>query len=243
LRQSVQAIGQLKDSSHGKLRFATGEPLAGGIAAAAIERLSRRIPVLSSNMENIGPATVTPYLRDRRGEFAITRSGAEELDPDIAAEPLYNERLLVVAASDSPWRRRRRPAWPELLEAPWILSPAEVASDSPIVDALQAIGHALPARLIVSNSLNLRVGLLPSGRFLNPHAPLGPAIRTPAQACLAASDCAAPMGLAGFDLRTQEPDTVAGCACLSGGDAFARPANGRGGVIMTLPAGLARKCG
>jgi DNA-binding transcriptional LysR family regulator len=171
LRQSVQAIGQLKDSSHGELRFATGEPLAGGIAAAAIERLSRRIPVLSSNMEIIGPATVTPYLRDRRGEFAITRSGAEELDPDIAAKPLYNERLLVVAASDSPWRRRRRPAWPELLEAPWILSPAEVASDSPIVDALQAIGRALPARLIVSNSLNLRVGLLPSGRFLKPSCP------------------------------------------------------------------------
>jgi DNA-binding transcriptional LysR family regulator len=42
LRQSVQAIRQLKDPSHGELRFATGEPLAGGIAAAAIERSSQR---------------------------------------------------------------------------------------------------------------------------------------------------------------------------------------------------------
>ena len=56
LRQSIQAIEQLKDPSFGELCFATGEALAGGIVAAAVERVSRRISVLSYNMEPITSA-------------------------------------------------------------------------------------------------------------------------------------------------------------------------------------------
>ena len=166
LRQSMQAINRLKDPRFGELRFATGEALAGGVVAAAVERVSKRVSVLSSSMEPVTRATLLPYLRERRGELVITRLASDELEPDIAAEPLYKERMLVVAARDSVWSRKRRLSWSELLDAPWILSPIEVAHDSPFIEALRDRGASLPANLILSTSLNLRVGLLPSGRFV-----------------------------------------------------------------------------
>ena len=125
LRQSMQAINRLKDPRFGELRFATGEALAGGVVAAAVERVSKRVSVLSSSMEPVTRATLLPYLRERRGELVITRLASDELEPDIAAEPLYKERMLVVAARDSVWSRKRRLSWSELLDAPWILSPIE----------------------------------------------------------------------------------------------------------------------
>ena len=166
LRQSMQAINRLKDPRFGELRFATGEALAGGVVAAAVERVSKRVSVLSSSMEPVTRATLLPYLRERRGELVITRLASDELEPDIAAEPLYKERMLVVAARDSVWSRKRRLSWSELLDAPWILSPIEVAHASPFIEALRDRGASLPANLILSTSLNLRVGLLPSGRFV-----------------------------------------------------------------------------
>ena len=166
LRQSMQAINRLKDPRFGELRFATGEVLAGGVVAAAVERVSKRVSVLSSSMEPVTRATLLPYLRERRGELVITRLASDELEPDIAAEPLYKERMLVVAARDSVWSRKRRLSWSELLDAPWILSRIEVAHDSPFIEALRDRGASLPANLILSTSLNLRVGLLPSGRFV-----------------------------------------------------------------------------
>ena len=166
LRQSMQAINRLKDPRFGELRFATGEALAGGVVAAAVERVSKRISVLSSSMEPVTRVTLLPYLRERRGELVITRLATDELEPDIAAEPLYKERMLVVAARDSVWSRKRRLSWSELLDAPWILSPIEVAHDLPFIEALRDRGASLPANLILSTSLNLRVGLLPSGRFV-----------------------------------------------------------------------------
>jgi len=166
LRQSIQAIEQLKDPSFGELRFATGEALAGGIIAATVERVSRRISVLSYNMEPITSATLVPYLRERHGELVVTRLASNELEPDIAAEPLFNERMLVVAGKDSVWSRKRRLSWPELLDAPWILSPVEVTRESPFTEALSNLGAPLPSNIILSTSLNLRVGLLPSGQFV-----------------------------------------------------------------------------
>ena len=166
LRQSIQAIQQLKDPSFGELRFATGEALAGGIVAKAIERVSRRISALSYSLAPLVGATVAPYLRERRGELVVTRLASSELEADIAAEPLYNERMLVVAGKDTTWSRRRRMSWSELLDAPWILSPVEVTRESPFTEALSNLGASLPSNLIVSASLNLRVGLLPTGRFV-----------------------------------------------------------------------------
>jgi DNA-binding transcriptional LysR family regulator len=165
LRHSIQAIEQLKDPTFGELRFATGEALAGGIVAKAIELVARRISVLSYTMEPAMAAMVVPYLRERRGELVVTRLASTELEPDIAAEPLYTERMLVVAGKDSVWSRRRRLSWSELLDAPWILSPVEVTRESPFTEALSNLG-ALPSNLILSTSLNLRVGLLPTGRFV-----------------------------------------------------------------------------
>ena len=236
LRQSMQAINRLKDPRFGELRFATGEALAGGVVAAAVERVSKRISVLSSSMEPVTRATLLPYLRERRGELVITRLASDELEPDIAAEPLYKERMLVVAARDSVWSRKRRLSWSELLDAPWILSPIEVAHDSPFIEALRDRGASLPANLIlryIAESARRSAALWP---VCNPDALLSPPVWTFAQARLATSFRASGLEIAHSDLHFQAADVVAGGNHVHGGDARPRTPN----VAMNAQSGTTR---
>jgi DNA-binding transcriptional LysR family regulator len=71
-----------------------------------------------------------------------------------------------VASPGSPWIARRKVRLGDLIDEPWIISPFELDASSPFMKACAAEGLSPPRNRILSNSLNLRVGLLPSRRFL-----------------------------------------------------------------------------
>ena len=72
----------------------------------------------------------------------------------------------------SRFARRRRIDLLELAEESWILSRNEVLPGTPLADAFDSIGLPLPARRVVSGSLNMRFYLLETGRFITllPHS-------------------------------------------------------------------------
>jgi len=74
--------------------------------------------------------------------------------------------LFVVAGSSSRWATRRRLTLGELTNEPWILSRQEALQGGPAWNAFRAAGLELPAAIIISDSMNLRLGLLKSGRYL-----------------------------------------------------------------------------
>jgi DNA-binding transcriptional LysR family regulator len=163
LRQSVKEIEFLADPNAAELRVGFSEVPAAGLVPAAIDRLSRRYPRLSIQTEQGNAATVLDLLRARRCELAVIRPPSTE--PDLVAEPLCHEQLFVVVSARSKWARRRKVRLVELLDGPWILSRPEMQPGGPAFEAFRATGSSVP-RSVTSDSLNLRHGLLATGRFI-----------------------------------------------------------------------------
>jgi len=166
LRRSVEAIEVMAKPGTGEVRIAASEIWAAGLVPAAIERVSRRHPHLQFHVEAITPSTLQAYLRERRGELAVTRLIRGTPESDIEVEDLYHERLVVVAGAGNPWIARRNLRLRQLIDEPWIISPFELDESSPLMKACAAEGLSPPTNRILSNSFNLRAGLLVAGRFL-----------------------------------------------------------------------------
>ena len=58
-------------------------------------------------------------LKRRQIELAITRRFLGHEDAEVREEILFDDPLLVYAASDSPWARRRKMSLADLIDAPW----------------------------------------------------------------------------------------------------------------------------
>jgi DNA-binding transcriptional LysR family regulator len=164
MRQGVEEIQFLADPGRGRLRVGFSEVLAAGLVPAAIDRLVRRFPHMSVETQHGNVPTVVEHLKARCCELAVVRLSAD--DPELTAEPLYHESLFVVASRSSRWATRRRVALAELAAEPWILSRQEALPGGPAWHAFHAAGVALPATVIISDSLSLRHGLLKTGRYL-----------------------------------------------------------------------------
>lgn len=164
LRQSVKEIEFLADPSAGELRVGFGEVPAAGFVPAAIDRLARRYPRIRVHTEQGVFDTLLDFLRQRRCEVVVTRMLSRE--PDMQFDPLHYDQLFVVVGARSKWARRRRIGLADLASEPWIQAPAEMADDSPTLEAFRALGLAGPQVIVSSGSLNVRYALLATGRFV-----------------------------------------------------------------------------
>lgn len=164
LRQSVEEIHFLANPGMGRLRVGFTEVLAAGLVPAAIDRLAQRFPLMSVETQQGNAPTVVEHLKARRCELAVVRLAGD--DPEVTVEPLYREPLFVVAGNSSRWAARRRLTLGELSKEPWILSRQEALPGGPAWDAFADVGLDLPAATIISDSMNLRHGLLKTGRYL-----------------------------------------------------------------------------
>jgi DNA-binding transcriptional LysR family regulator len=163
LRQSVQEIEFLADPSAGELRIGFGEVPAAGLVPAAIDRLTRRYPRMTVHTEQGGFETLLDFLRQRRCEAVVTRQLSYE--PDMSFEPLHYDQLFVVAGARSTWARRRAKL-ADLAEESWVQSPPEMQPGSPTLEAFRTLGLPGPRVVVLSSSLNIRYGLLATGRFI-----------------------------------------------------------------------------
>jgi DNA-binding transcriptional LysR family regulator len=166
LRQSVNEIEFLADPRGGELRIGFSELPAGGLVPAAIDRLSRQYPRMAVRTEQGDAWDVLNHLHQRKCEIAILRLPSPEHAADLTVHPLYHEQMFVVAGSRSKWARQRRITLADLAEEPWIQSVQEMEPGSPTLEAFRAVGVERPRLVVLSSSLNLRYGLLATGRFL-----------------------------------------------------------------------------
>ena len=164
LRQGVKEIEFLADPSAGELRVGFGEVAAAGLVPAAIAHLSRQYRRMVVHTEQGSFDTLLEFLRNRRCEVAVARVLSQE--PDINFEPVHYDQLSVVVGARSKWARQRRIGLADLAEEPWIQSPPEMGAGSPTLEAFRALGLPGPRCVVFSSSLNLRYGLLATGRFV-----------------------------------------------------------------------------
>jgi DNA-binding transcriptional LysR family regulator len=167
LRQGVREIEFLADPTVGRVTIGCPESLAAGFVSTAIDRLLQKNPKLSVDvvLAQTGEQEFRE-LRDRRVDLALGRLFKPVPDDDIAVEPLCEDGFRVVAGERSPWARKRNLALAELAGEPWIFFPEASLSGSHIEAGFGANDLELPRRRLNSFSIQLRMHLLATGRFL-----------------------------------------------------------------------------
>lgn len=105
-------------------------------------------------------------LRERSVDLMLGRILKPLDDEEVAAEVLCDDAFSVVADANSPWARRRKVSLAELAKEPWVLFPANSISASYLAAGFRANRAALPTQCVTTFSLQLRMHLLATGRYL-----------------------------------------------------------------------------
>jgi DNA-binding transcriptional LysR family regulator len=166
LRSTAEELSYLADPATGELRIASTEVWAAGLIPAAIEQLRSKFPRLRLRLEQGTAQSQFDLLRGRSSELVVSRLLTASPDPDIDCEPLFYEKLIVVAGPQSSWARQKRLRLKNLVEAQWILSPLELEKNSPFTLAFRGAGLPVPTPQVLSNSLHLRNALLSEGEYI-----------------------------------------------------------------------------
>src|SRR5262249_40509831 len=166
LRQGVKNIEFLADPTTGEVRIRNTLTSASSFIATVIDRLSRRHPRIVFDVVPAGPDILHRELTERNLDLAITRGGGLFKDEQFNVEILYDDSFVVLAGVQIPWARRRRIELADLVNEPWALPRPETVPGAAAMEAFRASGLAYPHATLVTNSPEVRISLLATGRFL-----------------------------------------------------------------------------
>ena len=173
LQGALHELAAIAEPGTGEVRLGSMETLQAGLVAAAIKEHLREHPGVHFTVEFAHAShLIDHFLKERLVDFVIARPLSLPLPPGVDGEALFRDRLRVVVGLQHPLARRRRLDLADLMDETWILSPNEVRAESPVVEALTAQRLALPKRLVIGGSLQMRHHLLSDGRYVTvvPHS-------------------------------------------------------------------------
>ena len=166
LRQGLRDIEFLLDPTVGEVRVGCPEGTA-GFVSAIIDHLSQLHPRVVVHVVTAQTGTQEfRELRERNVDIMLGRLFRPAADDDIQVEIVGRDRLHVVTASHSPWARRRKLSLAELIDEPWIFYPPDNVVGSFHAEAFRRNSLELPPRHVISYSLDVRMHLLATGRYL-----------------------------------------------------------------------------
>ena len=167
MRKGLQQIESIKQPDAGELRIGSSIVVDGGFVPAIIERFSQDFPraVLHVLHENIA---IQQYdnLRNRRAELVLGRLPTTMTEPDLVAEPLFDEPHVVAAGSESRLAKRRNLTLADLIGEPWVLAEPGSLARSLQDEAFRKSGLEPPSATVVTVSLHLYTRLIETGRWL-----------------------------------------------------------------------------
>jgi DNA-binding transcriptional LysR family regulator len=171
LRQGIKDIEFLADPTAGELRIGYPESIATTILPLLIERFFEKHPrVLMITDVVPSPVFKFPGLLDRTYDLFLARMPTplpEDFPAnDLNMEVLFDDSIVLVAGTHSPWARRRKIDLAELAAAPWILSPPGTWLYTCVAHAFSAKGLDMPKPSLISYAMDLRVQLPARGQFI-----------------------------------------------------------------------------
>jgi len=162
LRQGMKEIEFLSDPTAGEIFVGAPEPLTEAILPNVIQKFAQDYPRVRVH---IIPTSAGDFveLRARKLDFQINRLLWDFASDDIAAEPLFNERIFVVVGARSPWLRRKNVKLADLITEKWVVQ--NNAYDN-VAYAFQTRRLPIPRAAIAAYSAFLRNHLTASGNFI-----------------------------------------------------------------------------
>jgi DNA-binding transcriptional LysR family regulator len=166
LRQAVKNIEFLADPTAGEVRIGCTPLLAASFVSAVIDRLSRRYPRIVFHLVTGYVEALHRELSERTVDLLIARRFGPIADERLDFQFLFDDASVVAAGAQSPWVRRRRIEFAELLKESWVLPPpgSEIASIA--MEAFRVNGVEYPRTAVVTDSPHARMSLVATGRFV-----------------------------------------------------------------------------
>jgi len=168
LRQGVKDIEFLADPSGGEVRIGCAANASATLMRPIIHGFAEAFPGVVLRITDV-PAGTYSGLRERAYDFLLEWSVppfSEILGDEVNVEVLFDDPLVVVAGTQTPWAHRRKVDLSELLDERWILGPRHVASHQDMTEAFRARGLPMPKVALESLSVALRSYLLSNGPFI-----------------------------------------------------------------------------
>jgi DNA-binding transcriptional LysR family regulator len=165
LREGIKEIQHASDPTRGEIRIGTTEPIT-GFLAEVISGMSQAYPQITYQVIVSDTTTLVRNLRERNLDIVITRWTADAVADDLVAEVLLKAPLAVLADRRHPMVKRKKLALADIMDEAWTLSPADSFLGRVVSDVFRRKKLPLPSAVVTSLSINMRLNLLASGRFL-----------------------------------------------------------------------------
>ena len=166
LRQAMKNIEFLADPTAGEVRVGCNAFLAASFASAVVDRLCRRYPRIMIHLTTGYYEGLRHDLSERNVDLLIARNIGPVVDERLDFEFLFDEPCIIAVGAQNPWARRRRITLADLLNERWVLSSPGGGMASIAREAFSASGLDLPRRTVTTDSPQVRMSLLATGRFL-----------------------------------------------------------------------------
>jgi DNA-binding transcriptional LysR family regulator len=167
LRLGVEEIAFLSDPTSGEVKIGAAEPMVISILPPVIEQLQREHPKLVVDVQQAASgAAVYQDLRERKVDFVVGRLPQAPLEPEFEVNIAFDDPVSVVAGEHSKWARRKTLALSDLIEELWALPRPDSLPGRIIAAAFEACDLRMPRGAVTSNSTQLLVSLVSSGRYL-----------------------------------------------------------------------------
>ena len=165
LREGVKDIQNLSDPTRGEIRVGTTEPIT-GFLSEVISQMSRTYPHIRYQVIVSDTTTLVRDLRERALDIVVSRWTQSAVADDLAAEVLMRAPLAVLADRHHPLVKRRKLSLADTMHEAWTLSPPDSFLGRVVVDVFRRRKLPLPAAVVTTLSIHMRLNLLASGRFL-----------------------------------------------------------------------------
>jgi DNA-binding transcriptional LysR family regulator len=167
LREGMSELKLLADPTVGSLRIGSSEAIAAGLLPRILDEISRTHAGITFEVtQALFVTSAYREVRDRTVDLLIGRVFSPIDDEDLAIENLFDDRVVIVAANDSPLHRARRLGLADLSGERWILPPAESRAGELTADLFRRAGAGLLHSPLRTLSIHLAIQLVATERFL-----------------------------------------------------------------------------
>ncbi|MBL0419069.1 LysR family transcriptional regulator [Ramlibacter sp. AW1] len=163
-RRAREEIDQLRGRWQGNVRFATSPAVALSVLPMALQPFHARYPDVHVEFRDGLYPGVTPGLRDGTLDFALTPVARNEVEADLAADPLFVTEIVIACQRDHPLRHATRFA--QLAECQWVFSSAPRGPGAMIQEAFATSGLPPPRRGLTCESFLALPGIVAHSEFM-----------------------------------------------------------------------------
>lgn len=169
LKQSIRDIEFLSDATTGEVRIGCSEALCYTLLPEITLRFSEQYPRVYVHTDLTGNVWGAPGLRERKYDCILQQSplAQEPAIDDFKVESLVDDAMVVAAAANSRWARRRKIDLAELADEPWTFGAPDTTNGRHAEEIFRAQGLDMPKPRVAAVSITLRARLVAAGPYLS----------------------------------------------------------------------------